>query len=234
MTTTDHRSPHRGATARTDRPPPARRHHALAWLTLLTLSACATPPPAPPMLYLPSEAPATTAGMPRQASTAPVAAWRLVTPVQLPAALDRDAVMVASSAGQWLPWQGLRWVEPLRDAVPRVLLADLSALHGGVVWTGRIAPGAEAPLALHIAIDEWEASLPQREVRLVARWSLSPPGAAVAQAGGQVRVRTPWPVASAEGLSQAHRAALAALAAQIVAQAGRSTGPAQAIGTTAP
>lgn len=184
------------------------------------------------MLYLPSQPPAAAADMadPMADQRPSAGAWRLVTPVLLPAALDRDAVMVAQSPGQWLPWQGLRWVEPLRDAVPRVLLADLSALHGGPVWTGRVAPGAGMALDLRIRIDEWEAALPQSEVRLLAHWSLTPPGANTAQAQGRIHVRTPWPLASAEGLSQAQRAALRALAAQIVAQAGRSAAPPAAAG----
>lgn len=185
---------------------------------LLVLAGCASPPPAPPLLHLPTalDSPV-TAG----ATAPPDAAgphWRLVTPIALPAALDREAVMVATGPGQWQPWQGLRWAEPLRDALPRVLAHDLSVQRRAPVWDQRPAPGMAVARELRIAITDWEASLPQARVTLGARWALSAPDGRTPTLHGTVSVRQPWQPATPQALAQAQRAALQALAAAILAQ----------------
>ncbi|MCK7494324.1 MAG: PqiC family protein [Comamonadaceae bacterium] len=49
--------------------------------------------------------------------------------VTLPEYLERDAIVVASGA-RLETLDGERWAEPLRDALPRLLRADLEALRG--------------------------------------------------------------------------------------------------------
>jgi hypothetical protein len=56
----------------------------------------------------------------------PVAArqevWQLMAPVVLPGHLDHDALLVPHDGGGTLRAQtSLRWAEPLRDVVPRLL-----------------------------------------------------------------------------------------------------------------
>jgi len=221
---------------------PPWSYRVLALVALVTLAGCATPPPAPALLYLPGDAPV---GAGRQAAATPADSasseglWRLVTPIALPAALDREAVMVASAPGQWLPWQGLRWAEPLREAVQRVLVVDLAALRGGTVWPGRLAPGMVAERELRIDIDEWEAALTPGEVRLRARWTLSVPGGREPALRGAVRVREPWVVATPTALVNAQRAALRGLAQAVADQTARalaqaSSTPAARLGVQQP
>ncbi|MDT7835069.1 PqiC family protein [Aquabacterium sp. OR-4] len=231
-----------------------------ALAALVTLAGCASPPPAPPWLHLPTLAAGgqnagSTAGMPPAAAATP---WRLQRPVTLPAALEREAVLVAVAPGQWVAWQGLRWSEPLRDALPRVLAADLAELRQAPVWDGPTPP---VP-TLRVQIDDWEASLPLAQVQLRARWTLLAPGASgpiapvapgapgapvvpigpiaptaatpglanlpnvpsvpsvTSISSGTVLIRQPWPQATPAGLVQAQRAALRALAEQLLQQAG--------------
>lgn len=214
---------------------PLRRSLALLTFTLLAsavlLAGCASPPPAPPMLYLPT-APDTgldaAPALPASAMSAGTGNdWRLVTPIALPGALDRDGVMVATAPGQWQTWLGLRWAEPLRDALPRVLTADLSLQRQAPVWSGRAAPGVTTARELRVDIDDWEASVPRAAVSLRARWALSAPDARVATLRGVVSISQPWTGRSAASLVEAQRAALRELAAGIVAQsrAAASTTP---------
>lgn len=210
------------------------------------LSACGSSPPPAPYLHLAADEPGSappprpTWPGPDTGSAAPQA-WRLVQPVAVPTALDRDAVMVATAPGQWVHWQGLRWSEPLRDALPRVLAAELGAARGAPVWWARAWPGlpdgradAPAPRPLRVAVLGWEASLPQAAVRLQAQWQLGPDeGVRVLQ--GQVNVQVPWPEATPAGLVRAQRQALSALAQALVAdtvraQAGADAGRAPSAG----
>jgi uncharacterized lipoprotein YmbA len=202
----------------------------MALAALVTLAACGTPTPAPPLLYLPSAPashasvtssgglPASTLGNPGTAGTD----WRLASPVGLPAALDREAVMVAIAPGQWVPWQGLRWAEPLRDSLPRVLRADLTdllAARGQALSIGPAAPGAPPARLLQVDVGEWEASLATQQVALQARWSLSPGPAGEPPLRGQLSLRETWSQPTAQGLVQAQRTLLRQLAQGIVAGA---------------
>lgn len=175
---------------------------ALALCAGALVSACGSSPPPPPYLHLapddqlpgpwPQAAAPGPAGGPTLAlATARAApqAWRLLPPVTLPAALDREAVMVATAPGQWVHWQGLRWSEPLRDALPRVLATELSAARGAPVWSARAWPDAPSgaamprPRSLRVAVLGWEASLPQAAVLLSAQWQLGPEESVGARAG---------------------------------------------------
>jgi len=175
---------------------------ALALCAGALLSACGSSPPPPPYLHLAPDdqlpgpwpqaaAPGPAGGLPLASATARAAtqAWRLLPPVSLPAALDREAVMVATAPGQWVHWQGLRWSEPLRDALPRVLATELSAARGAPVWSARAWPDAPSgaamprPRSLRVAVLGWEASLPQAAVLLSAQWQLGPEEGVGARAG---------------------------------------------------
>lgn len=194
-------------------------HWGLALAALAALAGCGTPAVAPPLLYLSIAAGSTGPEGGAPALPAPADPWRLVAPLRLPAALDREAVMVATAPGQWVAWQGLRWAEPLRDAVPRVLLADLGELRGAPVWQG---PAVPAGSGLRIEIEDWEASLPLQQVSLCARWTLTPEAGGAGQGQppvqGLARITQPWPQATPAGLVQAQRAALRALAQRIAAE----------------
>ena len=65
--------------------------------------------------------------VPPAAVGAPV--WQLL-PMTWPGYLDREAVLRPAGQAALQSVPGARWAEPLRDAVPRLLLADLDRLRG--------------------------------------------------------------------------------------------------------
>jgi uncharacterized protein len=185
----------------------------LAALPLLALLGCATPSPPAQLYRLPSEAPA----------AAPAAGawsgrpWQLVLPVAVPDYLDRDAIVVPQGQAGLRALPGQRWAEPLAEAVPRVLRADLGARLGeGALWAGPLPPGVVATGQLRVELTAFEATPEGGAVRLTARWSLA--GAALR--GGRSDISVPVATAGVDALVAAHREALWRLSGELAAAMG--------------
>ncbi|MDR7148569.1 putative lipoprotein YmbA [Hydrogenophaga palleronii] len=146
------------------------------------------------------------------------ALWEVASAVGLPGALDRETLVVASGAASLEPLEGHRWVEPLRDSIPRLLVADLAALRGpGLVWRAPVPSGVNATRRLRVEIVNLMADAGRRNLRLQARWWLGDMRAGgAAPALGQTDIDIPISDASVDALAAAHRLALWQLALRIV------------------
>jgi len=194
----------------------------------LGLAGCtAAPVPATVWLRLPS-LPAGTSTASTAAATAPPTAereaWQFVLPVAMPAHLDRDHLFVpAGPAGAWVaPLAGARWIEPLRDAVPRLLREDLVRLRGGrAVWAAPLPPRLVPTRQLRVEFVALEVGTDGRALLTHVRWWLADPRGAGAPALHEARFETPVPAAAGASVGEAwalvHRQAVAEVAARIAA-----------------
>lgn len=202
---------------------PARTLLACAGLAAVLLAGCANPPrpvalyrliATPPVDAAPSSAPA--------AATTPVP-WLLVLPVRVPGYLDRDVLWVADGNVGLKPLPGHRWAEPLRDAVPRLLRADLALLRGGGVWAAPAPEGVPLAQRLRVEVVALDPAPDGRSLVLQAQWSLTPtaPAPAAVPSSGPVmrelRLAVPLAGADPDALVAAHRLALWRLAQAIAA-----------------
>lgn len=172
------------------------------------LSACGSSPPV--QLYqLRADPPAAAAPAKQMAPER----W-VLTAVQLPDYLDRDAIVVPSGRAGLQALSGHRWAEPLRDAVPRLLLQDLATLRGvEQVWRAPVPPGVAIDRQLRVELRQFEAVDAQmRRVVLAARWVLSDPTGKQPARVGETRLEVATADASPDALAAAHRAALWQLA----------------------
>ena len=191
---------------------PDRTRRLLLAGPLLGLAACGSTPPLR-WHRLPLDA----AGVPPGAPAIGVdERWELVREVVLPEYLQRDTMFVDAGGGRLQALSQDRWAEPLQDAVPRVLLHDLTTLRGAEqVWAAPAPQDVKAQQRLHVQLLALEAEPARSRLLLQARCTWQP-----LQGGGASRVQTltvqvPLGDASAATLVQAHRAALQALAARI-------------------
>lgn len=146
------------------------------------------------------------------------ALWEVASTVGLPGALDRETLVVASGAASLEPLEGHRWVEPLRDSIPRMLVADLATLRGeGLVWRAPAPAGVKVSHRLRVEIVTLIADAGRRSLRLQARWWLNDtrPNAAP-PALGSADLRVDLPDRSIDALAAAHRMALWQLAMRII------------------
>jgi len=122
------------------------------------------------------------------------AIWQLMPLAALPEPLDRAELWLNDGAAGLRPLPGVRWAEPLRDALPRLLLADLLRWRGvGSVWAAPLPPGLPVQQQLRVqllALDNLPAG---SEVRLQARWSLADAQGRQRPQTGQAELRQPWP-----------------------------------------
>ncbi len=165
-------------------------------------------------------APAPTTTPPGAVAPAAPAVWELAPRIALPGALDRDTIVVADGDAGVEPLTGHRWAEPLRDAIPRVLLHDLRRLHGADrVFTAPAPAGVDVNRQLRVEVLALQADASRRAVRVVAQWWWSDARRAhVAPVRGAadftVDIDDP---ASVDALAAAHRVALLRVAEQIAA-----------------
>jgi uncharacterized protein len=147
----------------------------------------------------------------------PQGGWQLVGALGLPGHLDRDAVLVPQGRGALLPLAGLRWAEPLREVLPRLLRSDLGVLLGTPVWAAPLPPGVAPTRQLRVTLQALDLSEAARTLAIRAQWSLGDPGMAA------VPRQAAWTLAlasaDADGIALAHRRALAELAQRIAASA---------------
>lgn len=185
-------------------------------LVAALLAGCAGSPAPPPPPLLDLGAMVDRGPVPSAAASADTGVWQLVHPLRVPAAAERELVLVADGQGQLRPWQGRRWSEPPRDSLQRLLLADLARLRGAPrIWGGSLPAGVRADRQLRVDVLAWDAVEPEGEVRLTARWSLTSP---VGDAPPQVQqrsFRSTWRPTSADALLHAQRDVVAQLAQAI-------------------
>jgi uncharacterized lipoprotein YmbA len=186
-----------------------------ALLVLAALCGCAAAP-APEIAWL--RLPAQAAEPPaRGAPTGDT--WQLLAPLRLPGYLDRDALMLPSagdSRGAVLrAADGLRWAEPLRDALPRLLGIDLGLALAAPVWQAPLPPGVVPTRQLRIELLAFDLQPGHRSVALQARFSLADADGRRVPRTGEATVTVPVETPGTEGLALAHRQALAVLAGRI-------------------
>ena len=203
------------------------------------LSACASSP-APALqlhslgsLMRPAATTAATTATTQPSTIAPPT-WQLLA-VQLPAYLDRDALLVPAPGGGLQALAGERWAEPLRDALPRLLRDDLASLRGAAsIWAAPLPAGVLVQHQLRVEVLALDVLPGRSAVRLRARWWLADVAAATATTAAPAPLlgeadlqtsaagRVAGGVASTEAsaLVAAHRALLWQLAERISASAG--------------
>ncbi len=181
----------------------------------LVLAACAgNPVPVTRWYELRSEPPAPPPA-PRPGDGA---VWEISGQVEMPGSFDRDTLMVASGAAGLQPLTGHRWAEPLRDSIPRLLVADLALLRGeGLVWRAPAPAGVTVGRRLRVEIVTLLADATQRSLRVQARWSLTGLGATAAPPTlGAADFQVSLSDSSPDALAAAHRLALWQLAMRMV------------------
>ncbi len=216
------------------KPMPHAHAHALpfraaaALLMALLLVACAGAP-VPPITWL--RMPVDAAGSPTPATPAATAApvasevWQLMAPLPLPGHLDRDSLFVPQGAGGAAVRMlaGARWVEPLREAVPRLLREDLTRQLGArPLWTAPLPPGLVPARQLRVEITAFEIAADGKALVTRARWSLADARGARAPTVHEAAFDTPASASASaatepEAWALAHRQAIATLAARIAA-----------------
>lgn len=222
------------------RPPPLHRHAVPARRALLTRAltlpvtlpaavatlqaGCASPAPELRRLRLPDLPAAAEPARPPGATDRPAPPgrpWQLMEPLALPAWLDDERVWQADGAAGLRPVAGLRWAEPLRDALPRALQQDLADVLGGPgqVWRAPLPPGLRIGRQLRLQILALQPDAAGRQLLLQAQWSLASPDGAQPPQVGSARLRQPLASPQPDALALAMRQALRRLAAQIVAEA---------------
>jgi uncharacterized protein len=200
---------------------PISRRACLPWLLSLpiVLGACAGPAlPTPQWWRLPAEAapPAAPAAVPTRE------VWQLVGAVALPGHLDRDALLVpvAGSAARLQPREAARWAEPLRDALPRLLRADLASALGAPLWTAPLPAGLQPTRLLRLELVAFDLQPGLRGLQVQARYTLASAGLAgtgLAPRAGEIAFVQAVTADETEALVLAHRAAIATLAQRLAA-----------------
>lgn len=194
------------------RKPPAMSAARLLSLVVAALLWGCSSSPTITWYQLRAEPPATA---PAPRANSPV--WQLLA-VQLPGYLDREAVLQPSGRAALTALPAARWAEPLRDAVPRLLLGDLARLRGSAsVYAGALPPGVVAARQLRVDIQRLDAEVGGQSVVLSARWWLQDPQGREPPAVREITLQAPSASGSADDLVAAHRVLMWRLA-QAMAQ----------------
>ena len=200
-------------------------------MAVSALAGCAAPlapvswirlpldPPGQSISLEPEAAGSAAPGAGRTARSQP--AWLLRSPVALPGYLDRDAVLAPQGAAGLGPLDGLRWAEPLRDAVPRLLRRDLERRLDADVWVAPVPPGASFGRQLAVELLAFDVLSERRGVAVRARWTLADPGGALPPRIFEDAFVTLVEAPDPDGLALAHRLALWRLAGRIADSARR-------------
>lgn len=142
--------------------------------------------------------------------------WSLWPAVALPEYLAREAVVVAHGDGALDLLPGLRWAEPLRDALPRLLRHDLARLRGAdSVWPAPAPAGVAVARLLRLEVSALHAEAARDRVLLNARWTLEDPRRLTPPRLGTAEIAVTG--AAAERIAAAHRQVLWRLAQRVAA-----------------
>lgn len=136
---------------------------ALACVVAAGLGACANAPA--PTFHSLMPAPAVAA--PRIASTGSLA-WE-VLPVTVPAQVDQPQWVVHSVDGSLAVLEQQRWIAPLAGEIGAAVADRLTRIVGAPAAAGSVVPGQQ--WRIRIEVQRFD-SVPGRETRLEARWSL--------------------------------------------------------------
>lgn len=191
----------------------------LALCLALTMAGCTTAtPPRLHSLAPVAAAPATGSGT--KVVTASAVAWQLL-PVTVPPGVDQPQWVVRAVDGSYVGLEQERWLAPLGEELRSALELLLTQSVG--------TPAAAATPAWRIRVDVLSfETVPGRESRLIASWSITEDGKATA-----LRCQGEFiELVTSQGnlaVGAAHRAAVARLGESIAAglkalAAGRSTG----------
>lgn len=190
----------------------ARRHFTLAATAGLLLAGCGSVSPPTQLYRLPLTPPET----PPETVAPNLETWELAGTVTLPEYLDRDTLLVATSDTGLQALQGQRWSEPLRDAIPRLLRADLAALHGAATtWPAPAPQGVIVDRRLAVEIQTLLADATRGEVLLQARWTSTDPRGLRSPTQRAVELRVPVAAGSPNDIARAHRLVLWQMARRI-------------------
>ncbi|MCE9661653.1 MAG: PqiC family protein [Burkholderiales bacterium] len=175
---------------------------AVALAALLALAACSTSPP-PTRLHtlMPAEP------TPRDPAVRAAPLFVVLEPIRLPAQVDQPQWLVRLPDESLASLEQERWASPLRDELRQALLEQLGARFG--IVEGR---GATPPLRVALELRRFD-SVPGREARIEAAWSVVP-----ANAGATLRCTLLVREGASGGmpeLAAAHRRAAVRLAAAI-------------------
>lgn len=190
----------------------------LAVLAVLGLiAACGSPAPAARLVQLRAASPGLPASAGTVADSLATTAWQLVLPLRLPDYLDRDAILVPQGQAGLVPISGYRWAEPLREAVPRLVRADLATLLGeSRVWSSPLPPGVTVQRQLRVEMLAFESNQQRSAVLLNARWSIVDPSGKTPPRADSAQISVAVAAADVDSLVAAHRLALWQMAQRIV------------------
>lgn len=196
-------------------------------VALATLLAACSPVPVAPTTWLRLSAePALSTAPGETPAVASRDVWQLMRPVVVPTHLERDSLFVPQGASGAVvrPLAGARWIEPLQDALPRLLREDLARelrRRFGVqaLWQAPLPAGLAPTRRLRVEIAAFEGDARGQALLIRARWSIADADGGRPPAVHEARFTTPpasMP-ADAEGWAAAHRQAVWMLAARIAA-----------------
>jgi len=95
-----------------------------------------------------------------------------VDPVSLPPVVDRAGMVFLDSQGEVFVSEELRWAEPLREEVGRVVARDLVVRLGGArVSAYPQEPLEEPEVTIRLAIGQWQVR-PGQEFRASVDWAV--------------------------------------------------------------
>jgi hypothetical protein len=145
---------------------------ALPAAAALTLAACSTAPPAVRLYTLmPAEPEAHAA----PAGTTAIALS--LDPLRVPPPVDQPQWLVRLADESLVVLEQERWVAPLGEELRQALMEALAA-RWGVVDARGLPPGGPPPVRVGLEIRRFD-SLPGREARIEAAWTLASPAASL-------------------------------------------------------
>jgi uncharacterized lipoprotein YmbA len=182
-------------------------------IAAMLLAGCAAPLPPLALLRLPPQA--DPLPEPGRGSGG---VWQLLSPVRMPDYLEREALLLPAGRGDALqPSESLRWAEPLRESVTRLLREDLQRMLGDPVWLAPVPPGVSITRQLRVELLSFELDPRVGGVRLRARFSVADPSERAAARVGETELVVGQNERGTDALVRAHRQAIARLAERVSA-----------------
>jgi len=171
----------------------------LAFLTLLLMTACASPPRE---RFYTLEAPEAPAAADAALSIA-------VGPVTIPDLVDRPQFVLRVGANQVTITEQARWAEPLKSAIARVVAVNLASALSARVVSPR---NGEVDYRVALDVQRFDSG-PGDSVLIDAAWTVTSSNGA--RRSGRSVVQEKAKVMEYGALAAAHSAALAALSREI-------------------